>query len=41
VNFFLQEAVKNARYAVPFLKNMEFLMPKEKLAEKKKRIANR
>ena len=41
VNFFLYEALKNARYAVPFLKNMEFLMPLEKPEERKKRIAGR
>lgn len=41
MNFFLYEALKNARYAVPFLKNMEFLLPREKPEAKKKRIAGR
>jgi hypothetical protein len=41
MNFFLYEALKNCRYAVPFLKNIEYLMPKESAADKKQRIANR
>jgi hypothetical protein len=35
MNFFLYEGLKNCRYAVPFLKNIEYLMPKESAADKK------
>jgi hypothetical protein len=41
INFFLYEALKNCRYAVPFLKNIEYLMPKESAKDKKSRISNR